>query len=262
MGFSLTCSFAGGSMRSAEPTPILPKPERDALVTKHLRYAERYARRIMRRAGVDDLLDDILSEAYLGLVEASRRFDPARGVLFGTYAAWWVRKQVTDFIDLNRRSIRKSRAQEVRTVAPKIPGAIRQLQNSLCRHPTNDEIAAHLGVTVSVIERAQTGLGARDVPLVHGSELEKGHWLAVDWEEQTPEDTYAGVELGEAIEEALSVFSERDADILRRRLAGDAMLEEVGDAHGISRERVRQVQEAQTPRLRRRLLEVGKEWAA
>jgi RNA polymerase sigma factor (sigma-70 family) len=113
-----------------------------------------------------------------------------------------------------------------------------------------------------VIERAQTGLGARDVPLVHGSELEKGHWLAVDWEGQTPEDTYAGVELGEAIEEALSVFSERDADILRRRLAGDEHLEEVGERYGISRERVRQIQAQHTPRLREQLEDVGEEWAA
>jgi RNA polymerase sigma factor (sigma-70 family) len=253
-------------MRSAEPTPILPKPERDALVTKHLRYAERYAARIMRIACMGEHEDDIRSEAHLGLVEAALRFDPAVGVRFGTYAAHWVRKQVGDFIDQNKRSVRRSKAHDVRAVAPRIAGSIRRLQHVLGRLPTTEEIAEDTDSTVSAVERAQTAFRGRDIPVSTSGEYEIGSRVVANHDAyerpETPEEIYTQLELCERIEEALSVFSERDASILRERLAGEAMLEEVGDAHGISRERVRQVQEAQTPRLRRRLLEVGKEWAA
>lgn len=231
-------------------------PETSALVIEHRDYARRYALKLARVCAVQEYADDCVSEAMVGLLEAARRFDPERGLRFGTYAKFWIRNRVLLFIAHNKYALRQTNTHRVTALAIRMTRIVTRLAGEIGHEPDAHEYAAALGVSVEDIEQACLSMRRRDMAATStddrsdGSHVPEGH--------ETPEDRYAETEerhaQSEAIEEALAGLSERDADIMRRRLMGDAILEELAQAHGVTRERVRQIQAEHTPMLRRRLL--------
>lgn len=230
----------------------LSKAERDALVVDHLARAEWFAVKTAFATGLRHLQDDLIAEAHIGLVEASQRFEPERGHEFFTFALHWVRGKVLSHAALMRRSVRRTRTSAVRNAATRLPAAQAALLQELEREPTPDELAVHLGVSLSVVERALHSFAPRDTAYSSVDVVEDGRVAASP--SLTPEDALAerqrDAQLRHAIDAALACFAPRTADVLRRTLiAEDAeSLAAVARDHGITRERARQIQVAAMPR--------------
>jgi RNA polymerase sigma-32 factor len=211
---------------------------------------------------------DLVQEGHVGLLEAASRFDPERGVRFSTYATWWIRASIQDYILRNWSIVRggTSSAQKalffnLRRLRAKL-SAGHESQGTVVLH---NEIAKALGVPRADVETMDTRLSAPDVSLnMPVADLDSASSerieLLVD-ERPLPDET-----VGTAIDsdrrlnwlnDALSRLSAREFNILReRRLNDESMtLEELGSQLGISKERVRQIESRAIEKLRNALTE-------
>lgn len=242
----------------------MTKSDRDALVVSHIEYAERYAVRRMRIAGVLDLEDDVRGAARLGLVRAAAKFDPERGVQFGTYAGWWIRKEVNECIAALKYAVRATKDSDVEAAAMRMGPAERRLLQRLGRTPSNDEVAEEIGAPLRLVERARAAIRPRD-GAIDGCDVAGDGYRVPACHGRSPEEQADEVVTQLAINRALASLPEREADIMRRRLCADEpeTLEQVGEVYGISRERVRQLQRDYLPMFERALRrELGEGWAA
>ena len=213
---------------------------------------------------------DLIQEGHVGLLEAAARFDPDREVRFSTYATWWIRASIQDYILRNWSIVRggTSSAQKalffnLRRLRAKLSVGGEPRGNSVLYA----EIAKALGVKRTDVEMMDTRLSGPDVslnaPIADGDSAsapsERIEFL-VD-KQPLPDET-----VGTAIDtdrrmrwlkDALSLLSEREFNILReRRLNEEAMtLEELGTRLGISKERVRQIESRAIEKLRLALTE-------
>ncbi|MFW5921433.1 MAG: sigma-70 family RNA polymerase sigma factor [Polyangiales bacterium] len=224
---------------------------RHRLVEAHMRLVMAVARRYARR-GV--AFDDLVSEGALGLMEAVQRFDPTRGTRFGTYAAWWVHAYVRRYAYANRRIVGVPATRNARKVVWALRRARAEIQQKTGRDATRDELAEALGVGPADIEMVEGVLAGRDVPI---GPVE--HAMDPPTAAPTPEDEAADRQAQsraqEEVREALAQLSEREREIVRRRLLEDdaETLTMLGRSFGISRERVRQIQQRAHGKLRESL---------
>ncbi len=224
---------------------------RNAMVNANLRLVVKMADRYRRRTGLS--LSDLVQEGNLGLLTAVDRFDPRRGFRFSTYGTWWI-----------RHSIGRAVADKSRTV--RLPVHVGELQARMLRErarfsaehgraPSLAELAAALEATVEKLERldraptlrqtaqddAETG-GTRDIVSA----------LADD--DPLVDARLDDVRLDDAVEDAMDELRPLELDILRRRFGLDDVqemtLREVGELHGLSRERIRQMQNAALGKVR------------
>ncbi len=226
----------------------------NALLASHLRLVLSIAQKYTGRGVV---LEDLIAEGNLGLVEAARRFDPAKGTRFSTYAAWWVRALIRRFTIANRRIVGAPSTRNGRRLMSTLRQTQRRLAAELGEPPTRERVAAELGVTVEEIAWVESALSGRDVSL---GPTDDGQVIELSSTTESPEEEAAERELralrARSIAAALEMLDARERSVLEKRLLDEDKdtLSDIGSSLGLSRERVRQIELRARPKLRDALL--------
>lgn len=267
-------------MRSAMKAPYLERQDEHSLA---LRWKDQQDSKAMHQIAVAHMrlvisiagrfkhfklpLGDLVQEGYVGLLEAAARFDPSREVRFSTYATWWIRASIQDYILRNWSIVRggTSSAQKalffnLRRLRTKLANE----DNSLTKQDIYRSISEKLGVSVSDVEVMDFRFSATDnslsAPMI-GDDENSGSKMDSLIDDRPLQDTLVEDEIdGERrskwLHNALQILNERELQIIRHRRLNDegATLEALGEEMGISKERVRQIEARAMEKLRHTLL--------
>lgn len=202
---------------------------------------------------------DLISEGNIGLIKAVQRFDPKKGGKLSTYAAWWIKQSIKRALANQSKTIRLP-AHLVDKIA-RMRRSERKLTEQLGREPTEEEIAQDLGVDPAVVAHWNSVAikpTSLDAP-IGDDEGATFSEIIGDERAKTPFDEINDRQLLEEVERLLDRLDRREREILKYRygLRGAPVetLEEVGRRFNITRERVRQIQNAALLRLREMLEE-------
>jgi RNA polymerase sigma-32 factor len=228
------------------------------LVTANLRLVVKIAYEY-RRAYKNIL--DLIQEGNIGLMQAVKRYDPYRGVKLSSYAAWWIRAYILRFILNNWRLVKLGTTQAQRKLFFNLRKKRAELQ-AMGIEPTDAEIAKQLNVPESDVAemdvRLQASERSLDAPIGDGEGRATAKIDTMPSLVEGPETLMADSELQGLLKEKLARFretlvgKEKELAIFDERLVADEplTLQELGDRFGISRERVRQLEQRLTGRLR------------
>jgi RNA polymerase sigma-32 factor len=238
------------------------------LVTSHLRLAAKIA---MGYRGYGLPQAEVISEANVGLMQAVKRFDPEKGFRLATYAMWWIRASIQEYIlrswslvKLGTTSAQKKLFFNLRKAKAKV-GA---LEEGDLRPENVRQIARDLSVTEEEVIDMNRRLSGSDASLnaTVGSDGESAtQWQ--DWLEDEDSDQAEAYEEKDELDarrallaQALSVLNDREKDVLmQRRLAEEPVtLEELSESYGVSRERIRQIEVRAFEKLQQRMRELAK----
>jgi RNA polymerase sigma-32 factor len=227
--------------------------DRDAahkLVTSHLRLVARIA---MGYRGYGLPIGEVVSEGNVGLMQAVKRFDPDKGFRLATYAMWWIRAAIQEYILRSWSLVKMGTTAAQKKLffnLRKIKGQLKALDEGDLRPDQVKRIATQLGVTeedVVSMNRRLAGDSSLNAPVRNDSE--SGEWQ--DWlVDETMDQETALAESEEAqrrrgmLNNALQGLNERERRVFEaRRLAEDPLtLEELSTEFGVSRERIRQIE--------------------
>ena len=231
---------------------------RERMIVSNLRLVVRIAKRYQHR-GMPLL--DLIEEGNLGLIHAVEKFDPERGFRFSTYATWWIRQSVERSIMNQSRTIRLP--VHVGKEFNACKRALWQLSHELEREPTSEDIAAYLERPVEEIDRLlRSGERVASLDGVTGEDGD-GNWLEAiaDEEASDPLSQVEDDDLHQLVERWLATLSSKQREVVERRFGlhgfDAATLEAVGNAVGVTRERVRQIQLEALAKLRVMLANEG-----
>jgi RNA polymerase sigma-32 factor len=240
------------------------------LVTSHLRLVAKIA---MGYRGYGLPLNEIISEGNVGLMQAVKRFDPDRGFRLATYAMWWIRAAIQEYI-LHSWSLVKmgttAAQKKLFFNLRKLKGQMQAIDEGDLQPETVKAIAERLDVTESDVVEMNRRLEGADhslnVPLRSDSETQWQDWLVDDAASQ--ETTIADADEFDhrmsLLHRAMAVLNERERHILSERRLKDepTTLEELSAHYGISRERVRQIEVRAFEKLQRAIKGLEAEQAA
>jgi RNA polymerase sigma-32 factor len=224
------------------------------LVTANLRLVVMIAREYQR--AFRNLLD-LIQEGNIGLMEAIKNFDPYRGIRFPSYAVWWIRAYIIRYIINDWRMVKIGTTQAQRKLFFNLQKEKEKLEAEGFT-PGPKLLAQRLNVKEGEVVEMEQRLGNRDlstdVPVGENGDTTLLNFLPD--QNATPEESVATAEyrhvLGEKIEQFASGLKDKDLVIFRERLLNEEplTLREIGERYGISRERVRQIEERLKNRLK------------
>jgi RNA polymerase primary sigma factor len=200
---------------------------------------------------------DLVSEGNIGLMKAVERFDPAKGGKLSTYAAWWIKQSIKRALANQSKTIRLP-VHLVDKIS-KMNRVASQMSEELGREPTDEELAEEVGLSprsVSQLKTASIRPTSLNAPINEDDSTEFGD-LVGDEDARTPFEFLRDRNLRDELPELLAILDPRERTIIFQRYGLDGArprtLEEVGKKLGVTRERIRQVQNIALMKLRRAL---------
>ncbi len=228
------------------------KKAREQMIKANLRLVVKIARDY---EGIGLPLLDLISEGNIGLMKAVERFDPAKGGKLSTYGSWWIKQSIKRALANQSKTIRLpvhlvDKISKMRRTALK-------LQEILGREPTDEELAEELGISAVRVSQMRTAAirpASLDAPI--GDEDSNNFAEVVqDENADTPYEQLEEKTVTSMLQDMVKTLDPREATILRARFGLDGgnqkTLEEVGEKFGVTRERVRQIQNIALRKLRK-----------
>lgn len=228
------------------------KKAREQMIKANLRLVVKIARDY---EGLGLPLLDLISEGNIGLMKAVERFDPSKGGKLSTYSSWWIKQSIKRALANQSKTIRLP-VHLVDKIS-KMRKAALKLQEILGREPTDEELAEELGIPASRVTQMRLAAirpASLDAPIGD----EDSDTFSEIVEDETAKNPYRQLEektVTAMLREMVKTLDQREASILRARFALDGgpvlTLEEIGKKFGVTRERVRQIQNAALRKLRK-----------
>jgi len=199
---------------------------------------------------------DLINEGNIGLMKAVERFDPKKGGKLSTYGAWWIKQSIKRALANQGKTIRLpvhlvDKISKMRRVAMK-------LQEEFGREPTDDELAEEMGMTASRVAQLRTAAirpASLDAPVGDGDDSHLFGEIIEDEQAETPYEQLEEKTVTTMLRDMVKTLPPREATILTYRFGMDGgperTLEEVGQKFGVTRERVRQIQNIALRKMRR-----------
>jgi len=215
---------------------------RNRLVQANLRLVITIAKKYLNR-GLSFL--DLIQEGNMGLMKAAEKYDYQKGYKFSTYSTWWIRQAITRSIADCARTIRLP--VHILETKNKISKATVSLFQELGKEPSLEEISVKAGLPLEKVRKIMKASGKAvsiETP-IGDDESTLGDFIA-DPKASSPFAEFVDISLKEEIDKVLATLTPREEKIIRMRLGigetTDFTLEEVGDAFGLTRERIRQIE--------------------
>jgi len=256
-------------LREISKTPLLT-PEEEVELAARIKKGDKDARSHMIRANLRLVvkiaqdysnyglpISDLISEGNIGLMKAVERFDPAKGGKLSTYAAWWIKQSIKRALANQSKTIRLP-VHMVDKIA-KMRRISTILAEALGREPTEEELADEIGLPrrkLAMLRQASQRPTSLDAPINEGEATEYGEIIG-DERAGNPLEMLSDKNLHGQLDGLLAVLDDRERKIIDERfgLTGKKplTLEEVGREFGVTRERIRQLQNSALTKMRRAL---------
>ena len=236
------------------------------LINAYMRLAISMASKF-RRYGAP--MNDLIQEAGLGLMKAAEKFDPDRGVRFSTYAVWWIKASIQDFVMRNWSMVRtgstssqKSLFFNMRRIQARLEREASARGETLPRHEMHQLIAGEMGVPMHDVEMMEGRLSGSDFSLnaVQSADEDGREWIDALEDDsaqasETVEDRLDTAQLREWLLIAMNALNDRERFIVteRKLKPSSRTLESLGDELHLSKERVRQLEAAAFQKMRKTL---------
>jgi RNA polymerase primary sigma factor len=256
-------------LREISKTPLLSAEEEVALAER-IKQGDQEARSHMIRANLRLVVKiaqdysnygmpvtDLISEGNIGLMKAVERFDPEKGGKLSTYAAWWIKQSIKRALANQSKTIRLPVHMVDKIAKMRRISVI--LAEALGREPTDEELADEVGLPhrkLALLRQASYRPASLDAPINEGESTEFGEVIS-DERAENPLDMLSDKNLHGDLDGLLSVLDERERRIIDNRFGLNGRkaltLEEVGREFGVTRERIRQLQNSALNKMRRAL---------
>ncbi len=235
------------------------KAAREHMIKANLRLVVKIARDY---EGIGLPLLDLISEGNIGLMKAVERFDPKKGGKLSTYGSWWIKQSIKRALANQSKTIRLpvhlvDKISKMRRMAMK-------LQEELGHEPSDEELAAELGTTAARVSQMRTASirpASLDAP-VGDDDSNNFSEIVEDERAINPYDELEDKTVTSMLQDMVKHLNDRESTILRYRFGLDGgqekTLEEVGEKFGVTRERVRQIQNLALRKLRKMIEKLEK----
>jgi RNA polymerase primary sigma factor len=256
-------------LREIGQIPLLT-PQEEIDLAARIKKGDREARSLMIKANLRLVVKiahdyanlglpllDLVSEGNIGLMKAVERFDPTKGGKLSTYAAWWIKQSLKRALANQSKTIRLpvhlvDKISKMRRVSL-------QMGEELGREPTDNELAEEIGISsgkVSQLKTVSIRPASLDAQISDDDSTEFGE-LVGDEDAQTPFELLRDRNLRDEVSDLLEVLDDRQRKMIFQRFGLDGgkpkTLEEVGKEFGVTRERIRQLQNIALAKLRQAL---------